>query len=122
LTEYWGTVKRFSYRKGYGFIARDDGGPDVFVHYTAIQTETHKSLKKGAAVCFSIVQGPKGPRAEWVLQLRKTVHANHSDLTLRRLRYRGLSILATCSDAKPPMVLLGHCVNAGVGADLKLGH
>jgi CspA family cold shock protein len=75
LFECRGTVKRFSNRKGYGFLARDDGGPDVFVHYSAIQTETHKGLKKGAAVRFSIVQGPKGPRADWVLELRKSICA-----------------------------------------------
>jgi cold shock protein len=78
LFEYQGTVKRFSNRKGYGFLARDDGGPDVFVHYSAIQTETHKGLKKGAAVRFSMVQGPKGPSADWVLELRKSICAHHS--------------------------------------------
>ena len=61
-----GIVKRFSNAKGYGFLARNDGGADVFVHYTAIRTETHKSLKKGAAVHFSVIQDAKGPRAEWV--------------------------------------------------------
>jgi cold shock protein len=69
MFEYRGIVKRFSNRKGYGFLVRDDGGPEVFVHYSAIQTETHKGLKKGAAVRFSIVEGLKGQRAEWVLSL-----------------------------------------------------
>jgi CspA family cold shock protein len=57
-----GTVKWFNNTKGYGFIGRD-GGPDVFVHYTAIVAEGYKSLNEGDAVEFEIVQGPKGPQA-----------------------------------------------------------
>jgi CspA family cold shock protein len=68
-------VKRFSYGKGYGFLSRDDGGPDVFVHYSAVQTETYKGLKKGAIVRFSVVQGPRGPCAEWVLALGRPLSA-----------------------------------------------
>ena len=79
MFEFLGTVKRFSNRKGYGFLACDGGGPDVFVHYSAIQTDTHKSLKKGEAVRFRIVQGENGPRADWVLALRKTIGAHPSD-------------------------------------------
>jgi CspA family cold shock protein len=71
MFECRGIVKRFSNAKGYGFLARDGGGPDVFVHYSAIQTETHKSLKKGAAVRFRVVRDPKGYRAEWVVALEK---------------------------------------------------
>jgi CspA family cold shock protein len=74
-----GKVKQFSNRKGFGFLGCDDGGPDVFVHYSAIQTQTHKSLKKGEAVRFSIVQDAKGPRADWVVALRQTICAHHSD-------------------------------------------
>jgi cold shock protein len=80
---FWVNVKRFSNRKGYGFLACDGDGPDVFVHYSAIQTDTHKSLKKGEAVRFSIVQGEKDPRADWVLALRKCICADRSDSTLR---------------------------------------
>jgi len=55
-------VKWFNDAKGYGFIAREDG-PDVFVHYTAIQGEGFKSLAEGQQVEFEIVEGPKGLQA-----------------------------------------------------------
>jgi cold shock protein len=58
-----GTVKWFNNAKGYGFIGRDDGSPDVFVHYSAITSEGYKSLQEGDAVEFEIVQGQKGPQA-----------------------------------------------------------
>ena len=57
-----GTVKWFNNAKGYGFIGRD-GGPDVFVHYSAITAEGYKSLQEGDQVEFEIAQGPKGPQA-----------------------------------------------------------
>lgn len=57
-----GTVKWFSASKGYGFIARQDG-PDVFVHFTAIQTEGFRTLQEGQKVEFVIEQGPKGLQA-----------------------------------------------------------
>jgi CspA family cold shock protein len=57
-----GTVKWFNNAKGYGFIGRD-GGPDVFVHYSAITADGYKSLQEGDAVEFEITQGPKGPQA-----------------------------------------------------------
>lgn len=59
-----GKVKWFNNAKGYGFIGRDDGGPDVFVHFSAVQTEGYKSLQEGDPVEFEIVQGGKGPQAE----------------------------------------------------------
>jgi CspA family cold shock protein len=57
-----GTVKWFNDAKGFGFIARE-GGPDVFVHFSAIQGQGFKSLVEGDRVEFEIVQGQKGPQA-----------------------------------------------------------
>ena len=57
-----GTVKWFNDAKGYGFISRE-GGPDVFVHFSAIQGNGFKSLAEGDRVEFEIVQGQKGPQA-----------------------------------------------------------
>ena len=55
-----GTVKWFNDAKGFGFIQPDDGGPDAFAHFSAIQMEGYKSLKEGARVDFELAQGPKG--------------------------------------------------------------
>ncbi len=60
-----GSVKWFNNEKGYGFIAVD-GGQDVFVHYSAIQSEGYKSLDENQRVEFEVVQGPKGPQADGV--------------------------------------------------------
>jgi cold shock protein len=58
-----GIVKWFNDQKGYGFIARDGGGSDVFVHYSAIMGQGHRTLIQGQRVEFTIQQGPKGPAA-----------------------------------------------------------
>ncbi|MBI6658500.1 cold-shock protein [Pseudomonas carnis] len=59
-----GTVKWFNAEKGFGFIAQEDGGDDVFVHYSAIQSQGLKTLAENQKVEFDITQGPKGPQAE----------------------------------------------------------
>jgi len=63
-----GTVKWFNATKGYGFIARE-GGEDVFVHYSAIQSEGYRSLNEGQRVEFTLERGPKGLQASNVTVL-----------------------------------------------------
>lgn len=58
-----GTVKWFNESKGYGFIAPDEGGDDVFVHFRAIQADGFRTLKEGQKVSFDVEQGPKGLQA-----------------------------------------------------------
>ncbi len=58
-----GTVKWFNAEKGFGFLAQDDGGADVFCHFSAIATEGYKSLEENQRVSFDVTQGPKGPQA-----------------------------------------------------------
>ncbi len=58
-----GTVKWFNASKGYGFIIPNDGGADVFAHFSAIEMEGYKSLKQGQRVEYEVQDGPKGPQA-----------------------------------------------------------
>lgn len=58
-----GTVKWFNESKGFGFISQDNGGADVFVHFSAIQGSGFKTLGEGQAVTFEVENGPKGPQA-----------------------------------------------------------
>lgn len=64
-----GTVKWFNDDKGYGFIARDGEGKDVFVHYSAINGSGRKTLQEGQRVTMTVTQGQKGPQAENVTPL-----------------------------------------------------
>ena len=61
-----GTVKWFNAAKGFGFISRENGGEDVFVHFSAIESSGYRSLDEGAKVSFVVKNGPKGLQAEQV--------------------------------------------------------
>ena len=64
-----GTVKWFNAEKGFGFITQDDGGADVFVHYSAVEGGGYRSLDEGQRVQYVVTQGQKGPQAERVTSL-----------------------------------------------------
>ena len=69
MGQYKGTVKWFNTAKGFGFLGIENGA-DVFVHYSAIQTDGYKALKEGDEVEFDIAEGPRGPQADHVSILR----------------------------------------------------
>ena len=81
-----GTVKWFDRRKGYGFITRDDGAADVFVHFSAIEDEGNefKALYEGDKVEFEILDGSKGPQAS---NLKITEKASRPSFKPKRKRY-----------------------------------
>ena len=66
-----GKVKWFNEKKGFGFLIEEGGGPDIFVHYTAITSDGFKTLTEGEEVEFTLSQGPKGPQATNVIRLKR---------------------------------------------------
>lgn len=64
-----GTVKWFNAEKGFGFIAPDEGGADVFAHFSAINSSGYRSLEENQKVEFDVTQGPKGPQASNITPL-----------------------------------------------------
>ncbi|MGE5692695.1 MAG: cold-shock protein [Candidatus Zixiibacteriota bacterium] len=66
-----GKVKWFNEKKGFGFLIEDGGGPDIFVHYTAIASDGFKTLTEGEEVEFTLTQGAKGPQATNVIRLKR---------------------------------------------------
>ena len=76
-----GQVKWFNNAKGFGFILPDEGGGDLFAHYSAITMEGYKTLKAGQAVSFDIIEGPKGLHAANIVPIKdeERVQARQSD-------------------------------------------
>jgi CspA family cold shock protein len=70
-----GTVKWFNDAKGFGFIEPEDGGIDVFAHFSAIQMDGFKTLKQGSKVTYELVQGPKGQLAQNIVPVDSRVTA-----------------------------------------------
>ncbi|MBP2436879.1 cold-shock protein [Microbacterium amylolyticum] len=64
-----GTVKWFNSEKGFGFISPDEGGQDVFAHYSAIQSKGYRALEENQRVEFEVAEGPKGLQAENIVPL-----------------------------------------------------
>ena len=70
-----GKVKWFSNVKGYGFLEKEGGTQDIFIHYSAIQGEGYKKLAEGEEVTFDLVQGERGPQAQNVVRSKKSAKA-----------------------------------------------
>ena len=73
-----GQVKWFNNAKGFGFILPDDGGADLFAHYSSIGMEGYKTLKAGQNVTFDLVHGPKGPHAANIMLVEDEALADES--------------------------------------------
>jgi CspA family cold shock protein len=69
-TKIEGKVKWFNESKGFGFIERNDGGEDVFLHFSALNSSGFKTIAEDARVEFDVEQGPKGPKAANVVEIR----------------------------------------------------
>lgn len=82
-----GKVKWFSAEKGYGFIAPDEGGADLFVHFNEIQGSGFKTLNEGDEVEFDVGQGQKGPQAQNVSVTRHAEGSDENGGGRRRERY-----------------------------------
>ena len=96
-----GTVKWFNAEKGFGFIEQADGGPDVFVHYSAIDSDGYRSLDENQKVEFEITQGPKGPRKIQVDPQGPQARRLTSDVYCRRPPSSGWGP-SLCAPVKPP--------------------
>ncbi len=70
MAQHQGVVRWFNNAKGYGFLGKDDG-PDVFCHYSSIQTDGYKTLKEGEPVEYDVIQGDKGPKADRVARVKR---------------------------------------------------
>lgn len=71
MSQYAGRVQWFHNAKGYGFVSRDDGGKDVFLHYSSIESDGYKTLQEGDLVQYDIVKGKQGLQADKVLRLKQ---------------------------------------------------
>jgi CspA family cold shock protein len=79
-----GTVKWFNDAKGFGFIEPEEGGDDVFAHFSAIQMEGFRTLKQGGKVSFELVQGPKGQLAQKISPIESAVSDRPAGETMSR--------------------------------------
>lgn len=77
-----GTVKWFNDAKGFGFIEPEDGGDDVFAHFSAIQMEGFRTLKQGSKVRFDLVQGPKGQLAQNIAPVEGAIELSRSHVDM----------------------------------------
>ncbi|HEY4009814.1 MAG TPA: cold shock domain-containing protein [Acidobacteriaceae bacterium] len=77
MPQFAGTVRWFNNAKGYGFLGRNDGGPDVFAHFSSIQKSGYKTLKEGEAITFDVVRGEKGLQADNVIPISEAADVAH---------------------------------------------